>query len=60
EGHLPAMQWYSGSHSNSLVPIFARGAGWEYLEKAADENDFRYGRYLDNTELGEMVKKLLQ
>ena len=60
KGNLPAMQWYSGSHSNSLVPIYAKGAGWEYLEKAADEDDFRYGRYLDNAELGEIVKKLLQ
>jgi len=60
KGNLPAMEWYSGSHSNSLVPIFARGAGWKYLEKEADEDDLRYGRYLDNAELGKALIHIVQ
>ncbi len=60
QGNLPAVEWYSGSHSNSLVPIFARGAGWKYLEKEADEDDLRYGRYLDNAELGNVLIHLVQ
>jgi len=60
QGNIPGMEWYSGSHSNSLVPIFAKGAGWKYLEKKADEHDLRYGSYLDNAELGKVLIRLVQ
>lgn len=60
KGNIPELQWYSGSHTNSLVPIFANGSGWKSLEKAADEHDLRYGYYLDNAELGEIIADLLK
>jgi alkaline phosphatase len=49
------------SHTNSLVPIWAWGTGWENLEDYADETDDSsdnpYGprSYLDNTALGEFL-----
>src|SRR3546814_145071 len=38
-GKLPGYSWSSDSHSNQLVPIFARGAGAEELMKLADQQD---------------------
>lgn len=60
-GNLPGFSWASNSHSNQLVPFFARGAGAGDLIKAADQIDahtdkqgreFGYGRYLTQTEMG--------
>ena len=60
-GKLPGFSWSSNSHSNQLVPFFARGAGSDDIIKAADEIDvftdakgrrFGYGRYLTNVEMG--------
>jgi alkaline phosphatase len=60
KGNLPGMEWHSGSHTNSLIPFFAKGAGANYLfRRAADAYDPVRGRYLDNTELGQIVFKLL-
>ncbi|MFO7891597.1 MAG: alkaline phosphatase [bacterium] len=60
QGNLPEMQWFSGSHSNSLVPIFAKGRGWKILKKEADEQDYRYGSFLDNAELGKFLLNMLK
>lgn len=60
KGKMPGMQWYHGSHSNSLVPFYAEGAGAELFIEKADENDLRYGIYLDNTELAQVLIDLLK
>jgi len=60
KGNIPEMQWYSGSHTNSPVPIFAKGGGWKSLQKAADEYDYRYGSFLDNAKLGKCLLDLLR
>ncbi len=60
KGKIPVMEWYSGSHTNSLVPIFAQGTGWELLKREADEDDLRFGKYLDNAELGKVLLYLLK
>jgi alkaline phosphatase len=55
QGQLPGMKWYYHSHSNSLVPFYAEGAGSEKLLEKADQKDLRYGKYLDNAELGQVL-----
>jgi alkaline phosphatase len=50
----------SGDHTNSLVPLFAKGVGANLLNKAADQHDLVRGRYLDNTELGRIQFDLLK
>jgi alkaline phosphatase len=54
-GELPDVSWHSGSHTNHLVPVFAKGAGAEQLGARATSYDFVYGPYLDNTDIGEVL-----
>ena len=50
-GVLPGMEWHSGSHTNSLIPFFAKGDAARVFKKYADEYDPVRGMYLDNTEM---------
>lgn len=56
---IPTASWHSGNHTNALVPFFVKGAGAERFIAAADETDSVRGKYLDNTELGTIVKTLM-
>jgi alkaline phosphatase len=60
KGNVPDVLWNSGGHTNALVPCFARGAGSEALAAAADRYDRVRGRYLDNTEIAEVVFSVLK
>jgi alkaline phosphatase len=55
-GNLPGAYYNSGSHTNSLIPIFAKGAGSELLSSYADEFDPKRGKYIDNTEIFYVMK----
>lgn len=59
-GNLPGAQYYSGDHTNALVPLYAKGAGSErfasYVAGTDPELAARYGldarwtgEYVDNT-----------
>ena len=54
-GKMPQMEWHSGGHTNSLVPLYARGRAAALLEKYADETDVVRGRYVDNTEIAAVI-----
>lgn len=54
-GRMPGIQWNSGSHTNSLVPIYARGTGTELLARYLTEFDPVRGPYLDNTAVGRVL-----
>ena len=54
------MQWNSDEHTNSLIPLYAKGYGTELLKKYADETDLVRGKYIDNAELGEFVVNILK
>uniref|UniRef100_UPI002622B407 alkaline phosphatase n=1 Tax=Sphingosinicella sp. TaxID=1917971 RepID=UPI002622B407 len=65
-GKLPGYSWAWNSHSNQLVPFFARGKGAELLKAEADQIDeytdkkgrkFGYGRYLTQPEMGAFLLK---
>ena len=58
-GNLPGMEWHSGSHTNSLVPLFAIGKAASLFPSYADEVDTVHGKYVDNTEIAEVVFKAL-
>lgn len=58
KGKMPEMQFNSTSHTNSLVPFFAKGAGSEIFFNFADETDQRFGKYMQNSELGVAMKLL--
>lgn len=59
-GNLPGAQYFSGSHTNSLVPLYAMGAGSELFAQYVNGTDPNLkalynldstwnGQYLDNT-----------
>jgi alkaline phosphatase len=59
-GEMPGMQWNSGSHTNSLVPFYAKGRGAKLFKKAAVNTDPVRGPYIDNTDIGKILFGLLQ
>jgi alkaline phosphatase len=48
---MPGMKFNAGGHTNSLVPVFARGPGAELLPARVDGTDPVRGAYLDNTDI---------
>lgn len=58
-GALPQVRWHSRSHTNSLVPFFARGAGSERFVERANREDSMRGRYLDNTDIAQVLFELM-
>lgn len=55
KGQMPAMLWNSDEHSNSLVPVFAKGCGSSWLNFFADEYDPGIGYYIQNTEIAKTI-----
>lgn len=66
-GHPPGHRWFHNGHSNQLVPLFARGAGAEAVaalatrrdEHSADGRSFGRGRYFHQTELGQLLLRIV-
>ncbi|MBD3184154.1 T9SS type A sorting domain-containing protein [Candidatus Poribacteria bacterium] len=58
-GNLPGMEWHSGSHTNQLIPFYAKGAGADLLLRKADEMDPVRGAYIDNTEIAKTAFELM-
>ncbi len=56
KGQLPVMKFFSGDHTNSLIPFYARGAGSEIYRYFADELDSVRGPYLQNSEIPQAIK----
>jgi len=59
KGTLPGMQWNSGSHTNSLIPVYAKGDAASLLIESADQQDPVRGAYLDNTKIGETLHAVI-
>jgi alkaline phosphatase len=51
--------WNSGGHTNTLVPVFARGVGAERLRQLSVHSDPVRGPYLDNVDLFQVVLEAL-
>lgn len=51
--------WNSTGHSNSLVPLYARGAGAESIGLPASGRDPVRGAYIQNTDVFRIVKNML-
>jgi alkaline phosphatase len=54
-GVLPGMQWHSQNHTNSLIALSAKGDAARMFSRYADQYDPVRGRYLDNTEIADLV-----
>jgi alkaline phosphatase len=56
KGNMPELFWHSDDHTIALVPFFAKGAGSERFHKTANYMDQVHGKYLDNTDIGKVLK----
>lgn len=56
KGKTPGLRHNSTGHTNALIPVFARGPGAELLKKSATKADPVRGAYLDNTDLGRILR----
>lgn len=59
-GNLPGMEWHSRKHTNSLVPVFAKGRAGKLLIQYADQYDSKRGPYIDNTELPKIILEAMR
>jgi alkaline phosphatase len=57
-GRLPAMDWHSTGHTNSLVPFFAKGAGAQLFKNKVAGCDPVRGPYIDNTDIANVIFSL--
>ena len=65
-GQLPKMKFFSGGHTNSLIPLWMKGPNAEGIEKyyygkdekAAEMWGFS-GDYIDNSHLGQFILEML-
>ena len=60
KGVLPGLQWNAGSHTNSLVPVFVKGTAAENFRNYILGNDIKYGEYIDNTSIADVILSVLQ
>ena len=58
-GNLPGMQWNSPNHTNSLVPLSAKGDAARLFRPYADLYDPVRGAYIDNTDVAKVVFRTL-
>ncbi len=58
KGNLPVMNYYSGNHTNSLIPFYAKGSGSELYRNYADEYDSIRGPFIQNTEIAQLIHLL--
>lgn len=59
-GKVPGIEWNSTDHTNSLVPLYARGAGSILFYTFANEWDPQRGLYIDNTEIAKTLFRLVR
>lgn len=61
-GVMPGMAYYSpiGWHTNSLVPLYAKGDAARLFNGYADNIDLGWGPYVDNTDIFRVVKYALE
>ncbi len=53
--NLPGMQWHFDSHTNVLVPFFAKGPGAELFSLMARQTDPVHGPFIENTDMASLV-----
>lgn len=58
-GRMPAMKHNSGNHTNSLVPLFARGSGSAALLDRIVGSDPVRGPFVDNTDIFAVMQQAL-
>jgi alkaline phosphatase len=57
-GRMPDLKFNSGSHTNSLIPLYANGRGCERFQAEQAGEDPVRGPYVDNTAMAKVVFEL--
>jgi alkaline phosphatase len=55
QGVMPGLQFNLSSHTNSLVPVYAKGDAGRLLRKMVDGTDPVHGLYVDNTDIHQLL-----
>ena len=55
-GQVPKLAFNATDHTNSLVPVYARGAGSEWLARFVIGDDPVRGAYIDNTGVAKVLR----
>lgn len=55
QGRMPGMEWHSGNHTNSLIPLYAKGAGADRFNRMVVQRDPVRGPYVDNTSIAKLI-----
>jgi alkaline phosphatase len=58
-GKLPGFQYHSDNHTNSLIPLYAKGIGSDRFGMQVVDDDSVRGEYIDNTAVAHIVFELL-
>lgn len=56
---LPGMEWHTGSHTNQLIPFFAKGSAAAVFNSNIVGTDPVRGPYIDNTAVGKVIIDIL-
>jgi len=56
---MPGFRYYSGSHTNSLIPLYAKGLGSDGFASYATNTDPVRGDFIDNTNIAHLIFSLL-
>jgi len=55
QGNLPEHKWNYDSHTNMLVPLFAKGPGADLLERMAGEMDPVHGPFIQHSDIANVL-----
>lgn len=58
KGKQPGMMYHTGSHTNQLVPLFAKGIGVSELTSTRSDWDPQRGYFSDNAKIGQILQRL--
>jgi alkaline phosphatase len=58
--NMPDMKWNSTGHTNVLIPLFAKGNGLNLFDDYADEVDSLRGYFIQNSEIGQVMFRVLK
>lgn len=56
---IPSMKCNSAVPTNLPTPLFAKGIGSNLFSHYTDEEDFVYGKYINNSEIGQICMRLM-
>ncbi len=60
KGNMPGMEFHSHSHTNSLIPFYAKGQGSQMFNYEVDGLDPVFGKFIDNSDVGKVLINFYQ